>query len=165
MSPVFLLVAPMLDQKTFRRISEQRCKGKQRWELGDGSGLNSSKSRSYFCSIWTEKVLSQSSFRLFGRNMFYSRLSVLKFLALQVWVDGHLGQQVMKGGGCWTSALCSDILSSCSSKCCQFFVQQVVLCASRKSKFRKQIYFWRLQKTWNFCVYVEPHRTHTHIHM
>lgn len=80
--PCFSSGVTMLDQKIPRGINEQHCKRKQRWELGDGICLNSTKSPSYFCSIANERILSQSSFRLFGRSMFYPRLSIPKFLTL-----------------------------------------------------------------------------------
>lgn len=51
--------------------------------LGDGILLNSTKSSSYFCGIGSERILSQSSFRLFGRSMFCPRLSIPYFLTLR----------------------------------------------------------------------------------
>lgn len=78
--PCFSSGVTILAQKISRGINEQHYRSKQRWELGGGIWLNSTKSSGYF--IGSERILSQSSFRLFGRSMFYPRLSVPSFLTL-----------------------------------------------------------------------------------
>lgn len=158
-SPVFLLVVPVLDEKTARKIDEQCCKRKQRQELGDGSGLNSSKSSSCFCSIRSEKMPScpPSGCQEGICSIPDCRFSCSCLLWVERWPlrpTGYERRWVLdKYFFAQTSVA---VLLHVASFWCSW-----LLCMRwRESKFRKQVYFRGCKPPKFVCVWIASHNAH-----